>query len=164
MKKVIAVLLTLVLILTNGITVFAEEVSAPPANQISADPNYSCTTIWFPSTETNNNSRDGDGLAFIVVRSSISKSGSSIIAYGLTEANLICDPVGGTVHIQRWKNNRWNNYYSFSFEGFGISSFSGTETVAVESGYYYRVLVNHYADTLYSSIHASSTTSSVYVN
>ena len=40
MKKMLAVLLTLTLMLTNLGAVLAETVSAPPASQISANPNY----------------------------------------------------------------------------------------------------------------------------
>lgn len=164
MKKVFAILLTLVLILTNGITVLAEEVSTPPANQISNNPNYSCTTMRFYNIGSNNLKEGEDGLSFVMLQGSISRSGSSIIAYGYTEANLSCDPVGGTVRIQRWKNNKWNTYYSFNFKGYGVRSFSGTQTVSVEPGFYYRVQVSHRADTLYSTIYATSTTSSIYIN
>lgn len=167
MKKVIAVLLTLVLVLTNGIAVLAEEVSTPPADQISADPNCSFTTVWFDTSEdAMEDTRNGeDGLTIIKVRSGISQSGSSaIVAYAETVTNISAGLVGGTVRVQRWSNNSWNTYSTFIFEEHNATSASVTHIVAVEPGYYYRVRVSHYAVTAYSTVSKLSTTEGIYIN
>lgn len=167
MKKVFAILLTLVLILTNGITVLAEEVSTPPANQISADPNSSFTTVWFDTSEDAiEETRNGeDGLKIVMAHSGISRSGSSaVIAYAETESNISAGLIGGTVRVQRWSNNSWSTYYSFIFEAYNTTSASVTRTVSVEPGYYYRVRVAHYAFTAYTSVSKSTTTESIYLN
>ena len=149
MKKVIAVLLTLVLILTNGITVLAEEVSAPPANQISADPNFSYAIyVASVNTEKEERLRSGeDGLIIVMAESSISKGSGSVTIHARTDSNIISAQIGGTVRIQRWKDNKWNNYYSTNFFAFSTASHSTTKTVSVESGYYYKLYVTHIAIT-----------------
>ena len=103
MKKVIAVLLTLVLVLTNGIAVLAEEVSTPPANQISADPNYAHAIYIAPkSVEREENLRSGeDGLAIVMAESSLSQSGGSLSIYARTDSNIISAEIGGTVTYTR---------------------------------------------------------------
>lgn len=167
MKKIFALLLILTLTFTNGIAVLAEQLDIPPADQISSNPNYSSYT-WIASTnmggQAGTNTVGQDGLQIVMAQASISKSGSSITASGETVTNIISDDLGGTICIQRWKNNKWNNYYSHFFLDFDRSSISFSDTVTVESGYYYRVVVSHYANTVYSTVTANSVTQSVYIN
>lgn len=166
MKKVIAVLLTLVLILTNGITVLAEEVSAPPANQISADPNYAHAIYTAPVfAEKEDTLRSGeDGLIITFAESSLSKSGTSLNVYARTDSNIISAEIGGTVRIQRWQNNKWTNYYTFSFFADDTATYSTSRTVSVESGHYYRVYVSHVAITPATTRTIGTSTQSVYIN
>lgn len=165
MKKVFAILLTLVLILTNGITVLAEEVSTPPANQISADPNYAHAIYIAPASADNEDTlRSGeDGLKIVMAESGISKGSGSVSVYARTDSNIISAEIGGTVRIQRWQNNKWNNYYTFSFFADDTSSHSTSRTVSVEFGYYYRIYVSHVAITPYTTRTIGTSTQSVYV-
>lgn len=168
MKKIFAFLLTLTLIFTNGIAVLAEEVEVPPADQISPNPNYASYTWIAPiniSGAVGTNLVGQDGLSITMVQCAITKSGSSaIIATATTETNIIAEDIGGTVCVQRWKNNKWTNYYSFLFGEWDTDSAYISQTVSVESGYYYRVHVFHMANTLYSTVSASSNSSSIFIN
>ena len=138
MKKMLAVLLTLTLMLTNLGAVLAETVSAPPASQISANPNYASVEKTFQAAE---NTRS-PSITFI--RSSIGKkSSSSISASAVTETSTNASKLGGTIYIQQWKNNSWTNYTSRSFWAYDTDRASTIKTVSVESGYYYRLKVYH---------------------
>ena len=166
MKKFFAFLLILTLMFTNGIAVLAEEVETPPADQISSNPNYASYTWIAPlngGSQAGINEVGEDGLQIVMVNASISKNGSHIGASATTDTN-IRSLLGGTIHIQKWQNNKWNTVYSHYFDDFGVCTATLTTGTSVESGYYYRVAVSHFAHTPYSSVYAYSTTQSVYVN
>lgn len=159
MKKMLAVLLTLTLMLTNLGAVLAETVSAPPANQISANPDYAKVEMSFPEAD---NTRT---LAISYVTSAIGeKSSSSISASAVTETNTTASKIGGTIYIQQWKNNAWTNYTSRSFWVYNTDRASTIKTVSVESGYYYRLKVYHTAIDDTGMAQAVSTTTSILVN
>lgn len=166
MKKIFAFLLTLTLMFTNGIAVLAEEVEVPPADQISPNPNYASYTWIAPiiiGGQAGTNEVGEDGLQIIMVNATISKNGSTIGASATTETNIKSD-LGGTIYIQKWQNNKWNTVFSHYFVSFEESTVMQTTSTSVESGYYYRVAVSHFAYTPYSVIHAYTTTPSVLVN
>jgi hypothetical protein len=166
MKKIFAFLLTLTLMFTNGIAVLAEEVETPPADQISSNPNYASYTWIAPlngGSQAGTNEVGEDGLQIVMVNVSMGKSGSSVSATATTYTN-INSVLGGTVYIQKWQNNKWNTVYSEYFVNYGACMATVTTGSVVESGYYYRVGVAHFAHTPYSSVFAYSTTQSVFVN
>lgn len=166
MKKIFAFLLTFTLMFTNGIAVLAEEVETPPADQISSNPNYASYTWIAPINAGNQagiNEVGEDGLRIVMVNVSMNKNGSYIGATATTDTNIESN-LGGTIYIQKWQNNKWNTVYSHYFEDFGLCSATLSTGTYVDSGYYYRVAVSHFAYTPYSIVHAYSTTQGVYVN
>lgn len=166
MKKIFAFLLALTLMFTNGIAVLAEEMDVPPADQISSNPNYASYTWIAPlngGSQAGINEVGEDGLQIVMVQASISKNGTYIGATATTDSNIKSD-LGGTIYIQKWQNNKWNTVYSHYFVAFESCTASLSAGTTVESGYYYRVGVSHFAYTPYSIVHAYSTTQSVYVN
>ena len=166
MKKIFAFLLTLTLMFTNGIAVLAEEVETPPADQISSNPNYASYTWIAPlngGSQAGTNEVGEDGLQIVMVNVSMGKNGSTIGASATTYTNIE-SVLGGTIYIQKWQNNKWNTVYSEYFAEYGACVATLTTNASVETGYYYRVVVSHFAHTPYSSVYAYSTTQSVFVN
>lgn len=166
MKKIFAFLLTLTLMFTNGIAVLAEEVEVPPADQISSNPNYASYTWRAPfDAEKQMGTREvgEDGLQIVMVNVSMNKNGSYIGASATTDTNIKSD-LGGTIHIQKWQNNKWNDVYSHYFVAFETCTATLSTGTSVESGYYYRVVVSHFAHTPFSSVFAYSATQSVFIN
>ena len=159
MKKMLAVLLTLTLMLTNLGAVLAETVSAPPASQISANPNYASVEKAFPASGNTRN------FAIDYISSAIGKkSSSSISASAITETNTTAIRIGGTIYVQQWKNNAWRNYTSTTFWAYTTARASTIKSISVESGYYYRLKVYHTATDNTTTVQVVSTTSSVLVN
>lgn len=166
-KTFIAFLLVVVLTCYNTLNALANEVSAPPASQISSNPNYSIDSKSFPLAKMSDDIQltGKDGLQWIHVQSSISKaSSSSVTVMAISTANIICMDIGGTVRIKRWINNNWETYCTFFFWGHGVSTYTETKTISVEPGYYYKVTCNHTAISEQSGKYATSTTKSIYVN
>ena len=163
MKKIISLLLVIALLLCNGISVLSEEISTPPADQISSDLNFASDSKTFLTNGTH--SRDDD-FAIVYIYSGIAKASSSSVAvFATTTANQSCSTIGGISIVQRWYSNEWQTYDSFSFEDYVVSTVTDIRTISVESGYYYRVTTIHLAisaDATYES--AFTTTKSIYVN
>lgn len=162
MKKTTAFILALVLLLTASLPAFADTMSAPPADQISDDPNHA-EFIWrAPSQLT----RDVTEKKIIYVSTGIDKlSSTSVAINALTETNAKAYLVWVDMCIQRWENNKWVNYTSSVYSNYETSSYRASTTKTVESGYYYRLAVTHSAHFdggINSSI--NSYTKSVYVN
>ncbi|MDO5297902.1 MAG: hypothetical protein Q4F18_00635 [Clostridia bacterium] len=156
MKKYFSIALLLTLLMTLVcVSALADDV--PPASEISENPNCA-ETEWY------NPLRDDD-FKINYVSSGISKeSSTSIKATATTETNQKASDIGGTITVQRWKDNKWNKYYTIGFYGYNTSSYSVSKSVTVESGYYYRLSVYHSASITGSSSAVTSTTKSVYVN
>lgn len=159
MKKMLTFLLTLTLLLTNLGAVLAETVSAPPASQISANPEYASVKKFFLGA---GDTRD---FAITFTISSIGKkSSSSVVVTAVTETNTTAIRVGGAIYVQQWKNNAWRNYTSASFREYDTTRASANRTFSVESGYYYRVKVYHSASDDTGTVQAISTTTSILVD
>lgn len=159
MKKMLTFLLTLTLLLTNLGAVLAESISAPPANQISANPNYASVEKYFPEA--------GDTRDFAIdyVRAALSKNSSSSISItAVTETNTIAVRLGGTIYVQQWKNNGWQNFGSTSFWDYDTTRAYTHKSVSVESGYYYRLKVYHTATDNTGTVQVVSTTTSLLVD
>ena len=167
MKKIVSFLLIITLLLCNGISVLAEEIPTPPADQISNNPDCASIELFFPinhSGITLPNAGE-DGLGIIYTQASISPYGSgSVIISVTTTANMLCMNIGGYAIIERWNNNTWSSYYTISFWSHNTSTYTATYNVAVESGYYYRVRSIHIADSEHSSVSVYAITKSIIVN
>lgn len=109
-----------------------------PTGEMSEDPNSS-TVVWH-NLERSDEFKLVMGLAQLDKRSS-----TSAYIYGYTEANEKASTIGGTVTLQQWKNNKWNNYFTLSFNAYDSLSAKGSTVVTVDSGYYYRVVTTHRA-------------------
>ncbi len=169
MKKMVSLLMVLCLLLVGGtITAFTEEIPTPPLAQISSDPNYASVSLHYSVFDGKNDGTMGtgqDGLQIVFASAAISKAGSSSVSiYATTESNIISTEIGGTVRVQRWINNGWETYQTYSFWDYITDECTGAATVGVESGYYYRLYVTHVAGTGYSTKTAYSTTASILVN
>ena len=162
MKKTLICMLVFVLMFTNLSSVLANPISAPPANQISADLDFA-EVEWTLSSEKETQTRGVPNIVFL--KSSISKSSStSVTISAKTETDIVCVFVGGQMTIQRWINNSWTNYQSYTFWSYNSARASSTRTVTVPSGYYYRLVVAHMASSADGSVGKQSTTTSIFVN
>lgn len=167
MKKTVVILLTLILMMTNLGTVLADTVSAPPANQISANPNYAEVELFFSKSTHNLSiaSEQGEAPVITYVKSSISKkSTTSVSISAITETSSSVTRLGGYINVQRWINNKWSTYTTISFWNYNAARATKSTTVSVPSGYYYRLRVNHVAINTYGTKQVTSITTSVLVN
>lgn len=152
-----ALLLTLALLACCSVALAVDDV--PPAEMISDNPNFS-SVEWYQDVMP----LADEEFGLSRTTASISKSDSTHVAIrGVTQANAICYLIGGTMVVQRWKDNQWNYYTSASYKDRSTNKVSGDIVLAVESGYYYRLVLNHYAHHDNDSAYAVSTTYSVLV-
>ena len=168
-QKTILLALVVALLCCGVLPVQAAEISAPPADQISSDLNYASVSKSFPVEiemgDAGTLSTGEDGMQMVYVKASISKASSSSVVVSITTAaNIKCMEIGGSVGIERWINNKWELYKSFSRWEYGVSTMTATEEFPVETGYYYRISVTHMATSEYSVKFGYSTTKSVLVN
>ena len=162
MKKTLICMLVFVLMFTNLSSVLAEPVSAPPASQISANPGFA-EVEWTLASEEETGNRGVPTIVYL--HSSIRKSSSTSVTISAeTHSDIVCTFVGGQMLIQRWYNNSWTNYQSYSFWGYNKATASSTKTVTVASGYYYRLVVAHMASAADGTVGKQSITMSVLVN
>lgn len=162
MKKVLALVLSLVLMLGGSAAALAETAqSIPPLSQISSNPN-SATFTWRNDVST----QDVEKKEICFVETAISKaSSSSVSIFQTTETNAKAAVIQGFMFVQRWNNNKWEKYATREFNKGNTTLCESAYTVTVESGYYYRLAVTHiaiFADGENSS--CNTYTSSVYVN
>lgn len=78
----------------------------------------------------------------------ISKKGTSLILYGITQGNSEVVKCGFTkVVIQRKKSSStsWSNYKTYNDLFSESNNYTLNKSVAVEKGYQYRVTATHYA-------------------
>ncbi len=162
MKKITAFILVLVLLLTACLTAFADTPSVPPVEQISADPNHA-EFIWRAPIMTRDVITE---KKIIYTHTGISKLNSTSVAItALTETTVKADTVFVNMVVQRWDNNKWNNYSSENYLALETSSYRAETSKGVEPGYYYRLAVSHVATFTDATVSAINTyTKSIYVN
>ena len=168
-QKTILLAMVVVLLCCGVLPVQAAEISAPPADQISSDLNYASVSKSFPIEIEMGDAQPQlsgeDGMQMVYIKASISKASSSSVVVSITTtANIKCMEIGGSVGIERWINNKWELFKSFSRWEYGVSTMTATEEFPVETGYYYRISVTHMATSEYSVKFGYSTTKSVLVN
>ena len=152
-----ALLLTLALLACCSMALADDDV--PPAEMISENLHFS-SVEWHRDVMT----IASDELTLSRTTGSISKKDSTHVAVrGVTQANAICYLIGAKMTVQRWKDNKWNYYTSASYSDCSTNMVSGDGVLAVESGYYYRLVVDHYAHSD-GSAYGTTTTKSVLVN
>ena len=152
-----AILLVLTLLACCSMALADDDV--PPPDLISDNPNFS-SLEW----RLNVMPLDED-VKLTYMSASISKADSThVFVKGMTQANKICYRIGGYMTIQQWKNNKWNTYTTVSYSEYGTATATGTATISVATGYYYRVIISHYANHGEDNDLASITTKSVLVN
>ena len=150
-------LVILILLASCAIALADEDV--PPPMLISENPDFSIVD-WYRSVMPFD-----DELTLVRLTSSISKSDSTHVSiHAVTQANKNGYPIGGSMVVQQWKDNKWNNYYTTTYSERGTSRITADDRVTVASGYYYRLVVEHAVH--YFSEHAYETrmTSSIFVN
>lgn len=142
MKKVLSLVLALVLMLGGSVSVLAEIAqSIPPLSQISPNPN-SATFTWRKDVST----QDVETKEICYTEIGISKaSSSSVSIYQITETNAKAAVIHGLMFVQRWYNNKWEEYTTCEFDKGNTTVCETAYTVNVESGYYYRLAVTHVA-------------------
>lgn len=142
MKKVLSLVLALVLMLGGSVSALAETAqSIPPLSQISPNPN-SATFTWRKDVST----QDVETKEICYTEIGISKaSSSSVSIYQITETNAKAAVIHGLMFVQRWYNNKWEEYTTCEFDKGNTTVCETAYTVNVESGYYYRLAVTHVA-------------------
>lgn len=162
MKKVLSLVLALVLMLGGSVSALAETAqSIPPLSQISPNPN-SATFTWRKDVST----QDIETKEICYTETGISKaSSSSVSIYQITETNAKAAAIQGWVFVERWYNNKWEEYAARDFYKSNTTHCETSYTISVESGYYYRLAVSHIAFFTGGGNSSRNTyTQSVYVN
>ena len=152
-----ALLLALTFLACCSIALADDDV--PPPELISENVTFSVVD-WHRAVMTID-----DELKLNRMTAAISKVDSThVYVKGVTEANKTCYRIGGYMTIQQWKDNKWNSYTTASFTDANTDETSATGTLSVASGYYYRLVVNHYANHSDGNAYGMTTTKSILVN
>ena len=141
MKKAIAMILALVMMVSFGMT---------GVMQVQAAEELVCVDgSYLLDDET-----ESVGEAVSITRGYYFKSGSSTISEigtgkigvgGSTTAQRVVDEISVIVKVQRLVNGNWQYYYTWSAEKTNAAYVSTSKTLTVPTGYYYRVSCSHYA-------------------
>lgn len=162
MKKryfLVALLLALAFLACFSVALADDGIEVPPTELISDNPNFSIVD-WHLNVMPLD-----EELKLIRMTAAISKVDSThVYVRGVTQANKICYHISGYMTVQQWKNNKWNTYTTASYVTYGGDEATGTGTLSVASGYYYRLVVGHFANHTEDSVSASTTTQSILVN
>ena len=159
-KRYFLVALLLMLTFLTCCAVALAEDDVPPPEQISVDPNFSMVD-WYLNVMPL-----ADELKLVRTTANIYKTDSTHVAVrGVTQTNKTCLYINGYMAIQQWKDNRWNTYTTVSYTNYGANEATGETIVAVASGYYYRLAINHYAfDSDGNTVSSTVATASILVN
>lgn len=155
-----ALLLVLTFLACCSIALADDGIEVPPAELISDNPNFSIVD-WHLNVMPLD-----EALKLTRTTAAISKVDSTHVGVrGVTQTNKTCVYVKGFMTIQQWKNNQWNNYTTASYSSTNTNETSGDTSIAVASGYYYRLIIDHMAtDYDGNSVDGSTTTKSVLIN
>lgn len=151
--------LLIVMLMASCIVALADD-DVPPQDLISDNPNFS-TYEWRRTIMP----YASDKLEITRVVSSIIKNSStSVYIRGVTEVNKQCSIVGAILYVEQWKDNKWNSYRTLSYTDYNCYAIDAENNITVDSGYYYRLVVQHRAITLGESADQVTYTKSLYVN
>lgn len=144
MKKryfLVALLLALAFLACCSLALADDGIEVPPTELISDNPNFSIVD-WHLNVMPL-----ADELKLTRMTAAISKVDSTnIFVRGVTQANKVCGIVSGFMTIQQWKNNTWNRYTTASYTAYETDEATGSGTLSVASGYYYRLVIHHSAN------------------
>lgn len=148
MRKAIAIILTLAMVVGFGMTgkmevQAAEKLVCVDGSYLLDDENESVGEIEQLTR----------GYYLKSGSSTLSKLGTGKIGVGGdTTAQRIVGEISVTVKVQRLVDGYWENYHTWSAEKTNAAYVSTSKTLTVPTGYYYRVSCSHYAasDTGYS--------------
>lgn len=149
MKKVVAMVLTLVMVLSFGM---AGEVQVQAADEmVCIDGSY-----LLDDADESVGDLEISTWGYYLKNGSctLSKIGTGKIGVGGdTTAQRVVSNISVTVVVQRLVNGYWENYHTWSAEKTDAAFVSTSKTLTVPTGYYYRVSCSHYAgsDTGYSN-------------
>lgn len=162
MKKrffLVALLLALAFLACCAVALADDGIEVPPTELISENVTFSLVE-WHENVMTID-----DELKLMLVSAGISKYNSTNVAVRVVaQANKTCVYVGGHVGVQRWKDNKWNNYNTATFTRPNTNEASLEKLVSVESGYYYRLVFASFAHYGVEDVNRTVTTKSVLVN
>lgn len=155
MKKAIAMILTLVMIVSFGLT---------GAMQVQATDELVCVDGSYLLEDANESIGDMEistwGYYLKSGMSSITEVGTGKIGVGgSTTAQRVVGEISVYVKVQRLENGVWRNYHSWSAEKTNAAYVSTSKTLTVPTGYYYRVCCSHYA----ASDAGTSNTNALYI-
>lgn len=155
MKKAIAMALTLVLLVSFGMTgkmqvQAADEVVCVDGSYLLEDENEAVGDMEISTW----------GYYLKSGTCTINKPASGKIGVGgSTTGQRVVDEISVTVCVQRLVNGNWQNYHTWSAEKTNAAYVSTSKTLTVPTGYYYRVSCSHYA----SSDAGFSNTDGIYI-
>ena len=152
MRKIVAMILTLVVLASFGMT---------GAIQVQAADELVCVDGSYLLDDADESVGDLKmstwGYYLKSGSSTLSKIATGKIGVGGdTTAQRVVDEISVTVSVQRLVNGNWQYYYTWSAEKTNAAYVSTSKTLTVPTGYYYRVICSHYAasDTGYSNTNA----------
>lgn len=153
------------LIMSNNLNAAEPEQRVIPDNCItSQEPQESEVTEVF---EWNFNDEDGImpyGTYFAFGRAGIAKeSSSSVYISGSTSCYENCATVKVNITLQKLKNGSWRYVTERSNTEYNTAFSSVSDTISVESGYYYRVVSVHSATKNGKTETGAATSSNIYV-
>lgn len=162
MKKwflLVALFLTLAFLACCSMALADDGIEVPPAELISENVTFSLVD-WHMNVMPID-----EELKLTRMTAGITKLDSTHISVrGVTQTNKSCSMLGGYITVQQWKNNTWNNYDNASYKGYGTNQAEGIGTRTVTAGYYYRIVIDHYAIGDEGNIYGTSYTKSILVN
>ena len=155
MKKAIAIVLTMVMFVSFGLT---------GAMQVQAADELVCVDGSYLLDDANESTGDLKistwGYYLKSGTSSLSEIATGKIGVGgSTTGQRVVDEISVTVCVQRLVNGRWQNYHTWDAEKTNAAYVSTSKTLTVPTGYYYRVCCSHYA----ASDAGTSNTDALYI-
>ena len=155
MKKAIAIVLTMVMFVSFGLT---------GAMQVQAADELVCVDGSYLLDDANESTGDLKistwGYYLKSGTSSLSEIATGKIGVGgSTTGQRVVDEISVTVCVQRLVNGRWQNYHTWDAEKTNAAYVSTSKTLTVPTGYYYRVCCSHYA----ASDAGTSNTNALYI-
>lgn len=163
MKKryfLVTLLLALAFLACCSMALADDGIEVPPTELISDNPNFSIVD-WHLNVMPL-----ADELKLVRKTAGISKYDSTHVAVrGVTQANKTCWHIVGYMGVQQWKDNKWNTYTTASYSVFNTDEGSRETTLSVASGYYYRLVIDHFAsDYEGNDVYGTTATNSILVN
>lgn len=143
MKKIIAMILALIMIVSFGMagTMQVQAVDEPicvEGSYLLDNENESIVDMKVSTW----------GYYLKSGSSTLSKIGTGKIGVGGdTTAQRVVDEISVTVVVQRLVNGSWVNYHTWTAEKTNAAYVSTSKTLTVPTGYYYRVCCTHCAST-----------------